>query len=197
MRAARTADGRRFLEVADSMRLEVLRFTERVTFSDGGGDGRDSPGRESELRTAIEELRAQNESLVEACRRLEREMAKYRDLYDASPDPLVTTDVRGVIEDANVAAALLVHIPQQMLPGLLLISFVARADTRAFRHSLHAIVGGPGQGAFSVRVRPRGGTPLPAHFSVRAVRAQGLPGGVPSRATVALHWTIRPIDPAT
>jgi PAS domain S-box-containing protein len=152
----------------------------------------DGAGREAELRVALEELRAQNDTLHEACTRLERETAKYRDLYDSAPDALVTTDARGVILDANLATATLVGFPHEMLPGKLLIAFVVRRDTCAFRDRLHVIVNGTGHGSFSVRIRPRGGRPIQALLTVRAVHATVRTLVGHPEPPVALHWTIHP-----
>lgn len=158
-------------------------------------DDRDShpmtEGRASALRVALEELRAQNEALFEACARLEREMAKYRDLYDGAPDALVTTDGRGVIVDANPATGKLFGLPSEMLPGKLLIGFVARKDTGPFRNCLRGIVESTGHGSFSVQIRPRGGTPRVAHLTVRAVSGSALATNGGSDGRMAFHWTVR------
>src|SRR5579871_2944399 len=45
-----------------------------------------------ELLLCIEELRTQREALVEAHRHLEREHARYIDLFEGAPDAYVTTD---------------------------------------------------------------------------------------------------------
>ncbi|HEX8790615.1 MAG TPA: PAS domain S-box protein [Polyangiaceae bacterium] len=172
----------RVLEKADAMLARVRRLTE------GSGP---SPEQFAQ-QVALEELRAQTDLLAEACRHLEREVAKYRDLYDSAPDALVTTDARGVIVDANRPAAMLLGMPHRMLPGKLLIGFVARRDTIVFRDELRAILRGEGQGTFAVRVRARGGSPRVALLSVRTVRStlRELRGG--REPPAALHWTLRP-----
>jgi PAS domain S-box-containing protein len=179
------------------MRVEIQRFTEAADASGRGRGPKDratwvEPGRESELGVALEELRAQNDTLYEACARLERENAKYRDLYDSAPDALVTTDARGVIVDANLGTATLFGFPHEMLPGKLLIAFIARGDTITFRDHLRSIVEGAGRGSFSVRVRPRGGRPVPALVAMRVVH--GTVRALDSRRepSATLHWTIHP-----
>lgn len=179
MRAAR-ADQRRFLDAARTMGEEVDRFARDIEAAP-----------ESKLAVAVEELRAQNEALREACVRLERQSAKYQHLYDNAPDALVTTDDRGVIVDANPPVARLFGYPHDMMPGKLLIGFVARRDTVPFRDHLHSIVQGSGQGMFSVRMRPRGGAPFLAHLSVRAVQGTVRPVRGPRPASTEFHWTIR------
>jgi PAS domain S-box-containing protein len=189
MPAERRARHVRFLAHAQSMRAQIQRFADTVQPSNGGS-AFDARSLESEMRVAIEELRAQNDTLFEACTRLEWEIAKYRDLYDSAPHALVTTDKRGVIVDANRAAAALFELPHETLPGKLLIAFVARRDTSPFRARLRGIAYGPGHDAFPVQMRPRGGKPVLAHLEVRAIRASALVAG-DREGPAALHWTIR------
>jgi PAS domain S-box-containing protein len=191
MPALRNADDRRFLTAAHSMRAEIKRFADAVVSSDKPPSVVEARGRESELRVAIEELRAQNDTLFEACARLEQEIAKYRDLYDGAPDALVTTDERGTILDANVATAALLDFPHEMLAGKLLIAFVARGDTFAFRSHLRQIVEGPRHGTFSTRIRPRGSRPVLAHFAVRAVHGLAPSARRQGEPRIVLHWTVR------
>lgn len=145
---------------------------------------------DSELAGALEELRAQNAALEEAHAVLEDERARYDDLFDAAPDAYVTTDPRGIIREANAAAAGLLGVAQRALPGKLLIGFVARRDTRAFRGKLNALNEEHAQ-AFSLHLRPRGGAPFRASLSVRSMRS--------ARAeALELRWTIRPgSEPST
>jgi PAS domain-containing protein len=141
--------------------------------------------RDDELVLAIEELRSQNECLRDMHGRLERERAKYLDLYDNASEAYVTTDARGIVQDANRAAADLFAAPQSALPGKHLIGFVARKDTRAFRDHLRVICEQGGLGAFEVKLRPRGGAPFAAVLSVRAVL--GL-----SDLPFAFRWIVQP-----
>jgi PAS domain S-box-containing protein len=119
----------------------------------------------------------------EVCEQLEDEHACYLDLFESAPDAYMTTDERGVIREANRAAATLLGMPQEMLPGKLLVAFVARRDTRAFRDQLGTARRSRPH-AFSIKLRPRGGVPFTATLSVRTGRR----GGVDQRE---LRWTIR------
>lgn len=181
MRASQRAGHQRFVEAAASMRADIERFA-----------GRAEPPPDSKLKLAVEELRAQNETLQEACSRLERETAKYRHLYDSAPDAFVTTDDRGIILDANPAMAKLLGFRHDLLAGKLLIAFVARRDTVAFRAHLRSIASGSGHGTFSVRMRPRGGSPFVAHLAVRTLRNKVQAINEPSKE---MHWSIR-ADPS-
>ncbi len=141
--------------------------------------------RDLELANVNAELRRQTELLAQARRFLERERARCADLFDGAADAYVETDAQGVVREANRAAAALVALPQELLVGKLLISFVARGDTRAFRGYLAGLGGSEASEetqTFEVRIRPRGGTPFVAAVSVRAVRGAG-----------AHRWTLRPL----
>lgn len=138
---------------------------------------------EAELSLAVEELRAQNDALIESQELLETERAKYAELFDNASDAYVTTDGRGVVLEANIAAATLLSMPRHAMARKLLIGFVARRDTRAFRSILKALHDKP-RDTFSLNLRPRGGPPFRASLSTRRVRRA--PHGA-----FELCWTIR------
>jgi PAS domain-containing protein len=78
--------------------------------------------------------------------------------FDDMPMVCLLTDGRGVILDANRAAASFLKIERALLRRRALLHFVARADTRMFR----ACVREMGDGALEpivARLRPRGGVP--------------------------------------
>ena len=92
-----------------------------------------------ELTVAEEELRAQQETLLETHNLLEIQRNRYRTLFDHAPDPYLVTDGAGIVEEANAAAADLLGLPGKVLVGKPLVTFVdqrARADFRAHLTSL-------------------------------------------------------------
>jgi PAS domain S-box-containing protein len=152
--------------------------------------------RETELAHVHAELRREHEQLLQARRFLERERARYADLFDSSPEAYVETDAHGVVREANRAMATLLAHPQEQLIGKLLIAFVARGDTRAFRRHVLALGGPDAARAFQVRMRPRGGAPFLASASVRPVPGTGShrwmlrPAAAPSTSEARLVDTI-------
>jgi len=56
------------------------------------------------LRASGEELRFQEELLVDSTRALEEERRRYQELFDFAADPMLQTDLNGTIMDANRAA---------------------------------------------------------------------------------------------
>lgn len=117
----------------------------------------EQPVGEQDLALAAEELRVQQDQLELACELLERERAKYMDLFEHAPDAYVATDVAGSITNANIAAGVLFGVEPGSLIGKPLISFVARQDTRAFRERLRELKDAPDVRAMTLRMRPRGG----------------------------------------
>lgn len=143
--------------------------------------------REEELALAAEELRVQQDQLEVACELLERERAKYMDLFEQSPDAYVATDTGGSITNANMAAGALFGVEPSLLVGKPLISFVARQDTRSFREQLRELKDAPDVRSMTLRMRPRGGGVFVVAFCVRVVR--GLRG-----KPMAFRCTLRKTD---
>ena len=126
--------------------------------------------RNDELTLCVEELRAQRDALAEGRIFIERERAKFYDLFEHAPEAFLTSDPRGVIVDANKATGELLGMAPTVLPGKLLIGFVARSETRAFRTRLLALSRHTGGlSSFETLVRPRGGSPFNAAMHVRPV----------------------------
>jgi PAS domain S-box-containing protein len=145
--------------------------------------------RDAELARADHELRQQHQELVYTRLLLERERAKYVDLFDSVPDACLVTSTGGIVREANVAAESLLGVPRERLAGKLLIAFVARQDTEAFRERLAESdsLGLPGSRTFQARMRQRGGVVFLAALAVAPVL------GINGRP-FALRWTIRRVD---
>jgi len=85
-----------------------------------------------ELHVAAEELRQQNDELIGTRQALEDERQRYLELFEFAPDPYLVTDSRGVIQEANRAAASLLGVPRDFLTGKPLILFVAEERHKEF-----------------------------------------------------------------
>ena len=148
--------------------------------------------RDEELKAVSEELTQQIETLQRSCALLERERAKYVDLFEHAPDAYVVTTLGGTVHEANVAARVLFGVEWGFLTGRPLISFVARQDTRAFRAFLHASQAADERRtdvprALTLRVRPRGQSVFVVTARVAIVRSGvGRP--------IALRWMLRRLD---
>jgi PAS domain-containing protein len=140
----------------------------------------------SSKATESEQVRAAR--LGEVQRQLADLHAKLLGALEDLGDPYVITDLRGRITEANdSAAALFAPDVDTFLLGRLLIAFVARQDTRAFRSAHRKLVGDEGASvcALVVRMRPRKRPVLRVEATGRVVRS-------PSGETIALRWLLHP-----
>jgi PAS domain S-box-containing protein len=143
--------------------------------------------RDEELAATTDELRKQIAELSRACALLQRERAKYIDLFHHAPDAYVVTDLNGVGQEANEAAGALLGVERGFLCGRPLIGFVARQDTHAFRSLLRELgetASRASPRAFFVRLRPRGLPVFVADGRASVVASESGKG-------IALRWALR------
>jgi PAS domain S-box-containing protein len=134
-----------------------------------------------ELRVAEEELRVQTEELTASRALLDAERLRYRALFESAPVAYLVTNENGVISDANQAAASLLRVPRQRLPGKPLIVFVSPTRRRAFRNQLSAFGANEVESGLHFRMRPRGGALRNVGASVGVVRRR-------DGAVMELRW---------
>jgi PAS domain S-box-containing protein len=137
-----------------------------------------------ELATTSEELRQQNEQLVAGRQAVEAERQRYQDLFNFAPDGYLVTDTDAMIQEANRAAATLLHVPQDRLQRKPLLAFIATADRRRFRSYLTKARQGEGFREWEGCVQPRRQPPFPAVFSVAPVFDS-------HKRVLALRWLFR------
>lgn len=89
-----------------------------------------------ELQSAAEELKAQNEEMVANRLVLEEERCRYQALFDFAPDAYLTTDTKGIILEANLAASDLFKVSEAFLVGSPLTVFVLGEERSAFLNRL-------------------------------------------------------------
>jgi PAS domain S-box-containing protein len=119
-----------------------------------------------ELTVAEEELRAQQEMLLETHHLLEIQRNRYRTLFDQAPDPYLVTDGFGVIEEANAAAAEMLGVPGKLLVGKPLVTFVDNKSRREFRGHLTALADGAPVDKWTMEARVRDGRMIPVAATV-------------------------------
>jgi PAS domain S-box-containing protein len=140
-------------------------------------------------RESVEDrLRRQNEELTAAHKTGERERSRYQALFDLAPDAYVVTGMEGAIWEANAAAAALLRISRDLLPGQSLSGFVAEEGRDEFRARLHALHSGAIERIedWEVRILPRHSAAIPASLTVVAERS------VPA-AVAGLRWLLRDV----
>ncbi|HEU4345604.1 MAG TPA: PAS domain S-box protein, partial [Candidatus Binatia bacterium] len=149
-----------FLSQIESLQTRLGQLKQRARVSDSHTVTSDSL---NNLRTAVEEMGVLEEQLVQQSRQLvaarqeaESERARYQKLFEFAPDGYLVTDRRGIILEANAAAAALLRTTKQSLLGKPLGFYVARQDFNKFLVDASAARRGRGRD-FTTRLRPEQG----------------------------------------
>lgn len=117
------------------------------------------------------ELEMQKGVLQNVRRELVAAWDRYAELYDSSPLGHVTVDDKGIIREANPAAARMLGRPRRSLLGHCFARYVARGHKRGFAAHLRKCIEGRGEVTFEVALTPGGGPPVPAELHSLPVRA--------------------------
>jgi PAS domain S-box-containing protein len=142
-----------------------------------------------ELRVVEEELRRQNAELEKSRRATETEKLRYRELFDLAPDGYVTTDLYGMIKEANRAAGELLGVSPVHLAGKPLANYVAMSQRLAFRGGINRLQRVGRREDWRVRIQPRRGAPFDARITASVVHDWD---GTP----IGYRWLIREESPA-
>ena len=144
-----------------------------------------------ELAAIEEELRVQNEDLIESRDKLNFAQKRYRDLFEMAPDGYVVTDSKGIIQEANVAAAQLLSISAYSLTGRSLSDMLGLgpAEREKFSTILAALDADTGlqQKSWEVSIRSPWGSAFWADVTWRR-NVHDVKGN-----TIGLQWIIRDI----
>ena len=136
----------------------------------------------NQLRGTQKELQRQNEELAVARQR-------YLEQFDFAPDGYLVTDLTGVVEEANVAAAVLLHAERDRMAGKPLAEYLPTEEQNRFAAHLLQLQGGTVHRIrdWQTTVIPLSGRPFPAALTVGIVRNnEGKPAG--------LRWLLRDIS---
>lgn len=139
-----------------------------------------------ELFVAQEELKTQDEQLEVAHDLVVAERERYRDLFEFAPGGYIVTDIHGLIQGANHAAARLLNLD---LPPLLrkpLANFVIREKRADFRTRLNQLLTDTQFQEWETRLVPIKGQPIDVVLTV-ALKA------LPRENTIVLHWLLRDV----
>lgn len=138
------------------------------------------------LRRVEQELAVRDAQLAAARQALEVERERYRGLFECCPDAQVVTNLQGAILEANRAASLLLHVPQEMLPQQLLPRYLGEDDRRRLRLFLFGVrEHGLTSWRAEMQVRPRGKPGFPASLVVHPVGTKPATG---------LRWFLRDLS---
>jgi signal transduction histidine kinase/ActR/RegA family two-component response regulator len=144
-----------------------------------------------DLHVHQEEVRVQNDQLVEMKKSLELSRDRYADLYDFAPISYITLDAQGVIRDLNLTATTMLGIERGRILGTPFLSLVEAGDRPVFLDHMrrcrdkHGDGDGDGDGfgfgngahgiVSELRMTPRGREPFIAQvLSRRSVDREGM-----------------------
>jgi PAS domain S-box-containing protein len=141
-----------------------------------------------ELQVAEEELRTQNEQLLEARNEIEKERLRYHHLFEFAPDGYIVTSVNGIILEANQAAANMLSMIQNFLPGQPLASFIEEENQSEFRNKISQLNQNSitSHKEIEVRMLARNGRMLDIAMSVAVVRGE-------NQRPESFRWLLRDI----
>lgn len=112
------------------------------------------------------------------------ERYRYHNMFEFAPDAYLVTDVRGIIREANYAAARLLNVSQHFLVGKPLTIFVSQEERRVFLTELARLCQCAQGQEWEVRLQPRNSAPIDATLTVTTVRHQ-------EGKRIALEWILR------
>jgi len=136
----------------------------------------------NQLRGTQRQLQKQNDELMVARQR-------YLEQFDFAPDGYLVTNLNGLIEEANIAAAVLLHSERDTMAGQSLALFLPADDQERFAAHLLQLQSGSVHRIrdWQTTIRPHSGHPFPAALTVGVVRnKEGDPAG--------LRWLLRDIS---
>jgi PAS domain S-box-containing protein len=139
-----------------------------------------------ELQVAEEELREQQDALITAQRTIEAERQRYRDLFEFAPNGYLITDLYGIVQEANQAAASLFDVAPNYLIRKPLISFATLDQRRMFRTILYQLPKIDRLQEWELMLRRRNGLDFHAAITVEVVRNQ-------QAEAIGLRWLVRDI----
>ncbi len=140
-----------------------------------------------ELHVAEEELRVQNDELLQAQDGLEHERGRYLEMFEHAPDGYLVTDHAGLILEANLAAATLLDRAREYLHGKPLALFVAEEDRHSFRTRLNQLLHEAATQEWETTLQPHAAASLPVVLRV----SPALDG---RNRVVGLRWLLRDVS---
>jgi PAS domain S-box-containing protein len=142
-----------------------------------------------ELQVTEEEVHVQHAQLEETRHELEIQRHRYEDLFESAPDGYIITDLKGVIQQANRAAAGLLGIPQHYIRGKPFRLYLSETGRDQFYTLLQEIIESSQETHMrDIQLHPRGNQLLDVGLTVTVIRD---PKGNP----VEIRWLLRDITP--
>ena len=178
----------------DSFRAKIEEILKRLTKAQSGSEADLLAQALESLQTSFEEfcvaeeeMRVQNEEIITVNQNLHAEHQRYLELFDFAPDGYLVTDLDGTIQEANLAAALLLNVRREFLAGKPMLIFINEEDRRTFDSRLTSLKQGKSIQGWEVGLQPRDGTPFPAALSLSLMHHD-------DGKSIGLRWQLRDIS---
>jgi len=136
-----------------------------------------------ELQVHQIELEMQNEELRAAQAELEASRARYFDLYDMAPIGYLTLGEKGLVREANLAAAALLGVTRSAVVRKPLFRFVAPEDHDVYFRNFHQLCEADSPHVCELRMLRAGAAPFWAR--IEATAAQDADGAPICRAVIS------------
>lgn len=140
-----------------------------------------------ELRVAEEEMRQQNEELLNTRQALEAERQHYLELFNFAPEGYLETDLNGVVREINHAAANLLRKGKNWLIGKPLVLFISGEDHNVFYAQIDRLSRGRQVKGWEIRLQPHRGKAIHATVSAAVVQR-------PEGRLTGLRWLLRDVE---
>ncbi len=139
------------------------------------------------LRVSAEEIYQLNRQLTRTSQALETEHRRYLELFEFAPDGYLVTDAKGMIQEANRAAGVLLKENRNQLAGKPLSHFIDEGQRKAFCAQISRLRRGIDEHMpRTFRLQPLSGACLDASLTVAATRT-------PEGRLTHLRWLMRDI----
>jgi|GEM_PF-1135553 len=140
------------------------------------------------LHVTDEDIRQHNEDLMAARSELASQRQRYQELFEFVSDGYIVTDGRGIVEEANQAAAELLSAPADVIVGKPWSRYVEEQDREVIYAAMERAQAGGNEESveLELRIQPRERDDFLASVTVaRTLKGSGHPG---------LQWMLRDIS---
>lgn len=125
---------------------------------------------QEEMQASLEYMEIIQEELLQQNESLSIEYQHYYDLFRLAPNAYLLTNAQGIILKANIAAASLFNVSQDLLVSKPLANFVAQADRSAFRTKFNQLSSLNSVQEWEMLMSPHGDEPFDASLLIAPVR---------------------------
>lgn len=142
-----------------------------------------------ELQVANEELSQQSDQIAQMLQDASVQHRYYQNLINHIPEAYLTTTLEGKIQEANPIAAALLNLPQSMLIGKPLVTFVPPEQRMLFRTEMLRVAQENRPYSWSCWFQPQNLTPI--HLTLTVSAAAHV-----QQEQSSLHWILREANEA-